>query len=71
LPSGNGRVGGNAGQVDDAPGSAVHHLKGAERDPGRDLDVPEAGQVLDPGKLEQPGQALPPAIRGQAFAADE
>ncbi len=57
APDRHGRIGGDAAQVDDAPGPAVHHLQGVERHPGGQLDVAEAGQVLDPGEVGQPGQA--------------
>ena len=50
-------VGGNAGQVHDAPRPAVHHLEGVEGHSGRQFDVPETGEVLDPGELGQPRQA--------------
>ena len=51
-------VGGDALQLDDAPGPAVDHLQGVEGDAAVELDVAEAGQVVERGEVGQPGQPL-------------
>ena len=49
-------VGGDAAQLDDAPGPAVDHLQGVEGDPRGQLHVAETREVLDAGEVGQPGQ---------------
>ena len=62
----NGGVGGDAGQVHDTPGPAVHDLEGAEGHLRRQLHVPEAGEVLHPGELRR----QPPRAEGPRQAAE-
>ena len=51
-----GGVGRNAGQVNDTPRPAVHHLQGVEGHSGRQFHVPEPGEVLHLGELGKPGK---------------
>ncbi len=55
-----GWIGRHARQLDDASGPAVHDLEGVEGDPAVELDVPEAGQVVQLGELQQPRQPVRP-----------
>ncbi len=51
-------IGGDRLEADDATGPPLHDLKRVEGDAPVELDIAEAGQVVDGGERKQPGEAF-------------